>query len=91
MKWNILIKSMAIFMVLWGCEENTGGNGDGTPTGKNSKNDWLIPKSEVFDGGPGKDGIPALIEPNFIPAIEAGYLDDDDLVLGFVVGAEARA
>jgi len=91
MKWKILIKSMAIFMVLWGCEENTGGNGNGTPTGKNSEDDWLIPKSEVFDGGPGKDGIPALIEPNFIPAMEAGYLDDDDLVLGFVVGAEARA
>ena len=91
MKWNILIKSMAIFMVLWGCEENTGSNGNGTPTGKNSEDDWLIPKSEIFDGGPGKDGIPALIEPNFIPAMEAGYLDDDDLVLGFVVGAEARA
>jgi hypothetical protein len=93
MKWNIIIKSMVIIMALWGCEEDTGGNGNGNgnPSGKNNTDDWLIPKSEIFDGGPGKDGIPALLEPDFIAAMDADYLDEDDLVLGYVAGNEARA
>lgn len=52
---------------------------------------WLIPSDEVTDGGPGKDGIPALTNPEFINATEATYLSDDDLILGFVDGNESRA
>lgn len=54
-------------------------------------NDWLIPITGVFDGGPGKDGIPALENPPFIVADMATYLSDDDLVLGYVYRGEARA
>ena len=33
---------------------------------KNQVNgEWLIPREEVFDGGPGKDGIPAGSTTNF--------------------------
>ncbi len=32
----------------------------------------------------GKDVIPALTDPQLVPANEAGYLQDDDLVIGFV-------
>ncbi len=53
--------------------------------------DWLIPLSEVYDGGPGKDGIPALTNPRFTSIADATYLKDDDLVLGVKVGDEARA
>lgn len=60
------------------------GNGIGS-------SEWLIPQSQVFDGGPGKDGIPALTNPNLISANSADYLDDHDLVLGFVEGDDARA
>ncbi|MFQ5448654.1 MAG: hypothetical protein ACE5FF_17130, partial [Saprospiraceae bacterium] len=28
--------------------------------GGNNTNGWLIPQGEVFDGGPGKDGIPSV-------------------------------
>ena len=76
---------------LWGCEEE-GPDGNNNSNGNNNNNnEWLIPKSEVFDGGPGKDGIPALTEPLFIGAGAANYVSDDDLVLGYVVGDEARA
>lgn len=54
-------------------------------------NGWLIPFAEVRDGGPGKDGIPAIDDPKFIKANEADYLNDDDLVLGFADGGEVRA
>ena len=42
---------------------------------------WLIPSDEVFDGGPGKDGIPSIDNGIFIPASTVNYLDDDDLVV----------
>jgi hypothetical protein len=44
---------------------------------------WDIPKNEVYDGGPGKDGIPALVNPDLIPASDADYLSDSDLILGY--------
>ncbi len=52
---------------------------------------WDIPFDEVFEGGPGKDGIPALTMPSFIPASEASYLGEDDLVLGYKDGSDVRA
>ncbi len=47
--------------------------------------DWAISPSQVFDGGPGKDGIPSVDSPHFssIAGIEAeGFLTDNDLVIG---------
>lgn len=53
--------------------------------------DWLIPRDKVIDGGPGKDGIPALVDPNTISVSEVTYLDEDDLVIGFKWGDEVKA
>ena len=70
---------LLILMVFSGCDkENISGN-------------WLIPTDEVLDGGPGKDGIPALENPDMTAADGAFYLNDDDLVLGIKVGSEVRA
>ncbi|MEM8902054.1 MAG: hypothetical protein AAGC85_28365, partial [Bacteroidota bacterium] len=33
--------------------------GSGTPTNTS----WTIPQDQVFDGGPGKDGIPSVDNP----------------------------
>lgn len=85
MKQNIVWVMCFFSMVLWGCEEDTLDNGI------SQKSDWSIPKDEVFDGGPGKDGIPALDEPKFIPAGEVDYVNENDLVLGFVDVDKARA
>ena len=52
---------------------------------------WNIPKNEVFDGGPGKDGIPALQDPERV-SVEAGaYLLDEELILGYFDGENAIA
>lgn len=53
--------------------------------------DWLIPRNEVFDGGPGKDGIPALENPENKSANQITYLSDNDLVVGFQSDDQARA
>ena len=62
-----------------------------TSTTDDQENAWLIPKNEVRDGGPGKDGIPALTNPELIEAGQADYLDRRELIVGIVVGGEARA
>ncbi|MBX2872318.1 MAG: DUF3179 domain-containing protein [Saprospiraceae bacterium] len=59
--------------------------------GTTNNNDWLIPQNNVLDGGPGKDGIPALDAPDFIDVNQVDFLDDDDLVIGFKVGNDVRA
>lgn len=53
--------------------------------------EWSIPISEVLDGGPGRDGIPALVNPQFITASEVNILEDEDLVVLFKNGDDVRA
>lgn len=86
LKLHPLIYSVLILYVLTGCSDNDNGQ---RPT--DASGDWLISSDQVFDGGPGKDGIPALTNPNFFNVSEANYLLDNDLVLGFVSNGEARA
>jgi hypothetical protein len=53
--------------------------------------DWLIPTDQVFDGGPGRDGIPSVDNPQFTNVSDASYLLDDDLVIGINIGGTIRA
>lgn len=46
---------------------------------------------EITWGGVVKDGIPALTNPRLIPAAEANYLNDDDLVFGVSINGDVRA
>lgn len=54
-------------------------------------NGALIPEEEILRGGPPRDGIPAIDNPQFAKAEEAAFLRGDDLILGVVVKGEARA
>ncbi len=51
----------------------------------------LVPQDEILSGGPPKDGIPAILKPNFIKASEANFLKPDDRVIGVRINGEARA
>ncbi len=51
---------------------------------------WLIPEDQVFDGGPGRDGIPSLFEPQFQAASQVTFLSSTDLVVGIRVGDTVR-
>ena len=53
-------------------------------------NEWLIPKDQIRDGGPGKDGIPSIDNPKFIPLGDAPTLNND-LVIGIQIGSFIRA
>ncbi len=96
-------KSVFVFVmgfIFLSCEENDnsaprnpGGpnQSSGNSGASNQSTGWLIPQSEVIDGGPGKDGIPALENPELIFTGQVDYLSDDDLVLGYKNGNDIRA
>lgn len=46
---------------------------------------------EFQSGGPGKDGIPAIDHPKFIPVADATFLDDREPVLALDINGDARA
>ncbi len=50
----------------------------------------VIPSQFIADGGPGKDGIPALTNPLMVNASAPGaaYLRDDDRVIGLQIDSE---
>ena len=52
---------------------------------------YEIRLEEIVWGGVGKDGIPALNSPRFLPADAGNYLNDDDLVFGVKINGDARA
>lgn len=62
-----------------------------SPTQAVNTGDWLIPGSQVYDGGPGKDGIPALRNPEFISASQARYLSSNSRVLIYKRQGEVKA
>jgi hypothetical protein len=51
----------------------------------------VVPPGEIRDGGPAKDAIPAVREPQFVKAEHATFLEPNDKVIGVVVGGRSRA
>ena len=49
-----------------------------------------IPLDEILSGGPPKDGIPSIDDPQFLTAAQADFLADSDIGLGIVYKGEAR-
>lgn len=64
-----------------------------TPNPGSGNLEWLVPKAEVLDGGPGLDGIPSIDEPIFSSqSFESlGFIGGLDLVLMIKQNSEVRA
>lgn len=50
-----------------------------------------IPAEKIFHGGPARDGIPSIDNPEFTSSDEASFLSDDDRVLGIIYNGISRA
>ena len=50
----------------------------------------IIPATQIFSGGPGKDGIPSIDDPEFIKVRDVDFLDADDRVLGITIGGVSK-
>jgi hypothetical protein len=51
----------------------------------------IVPKDQILSGGPPKDGIPAILNPKFVPPEQAAFLKENDQVIGFVANGTAKA
>ncbi|MEM9720837.1 MAG: DUF3179 domain-containing protein [Bacteroidota bacterium] len=87
----LLIICLSTCFIACDDDEPTVSSSPNTPNPPTSS-DWLIPVSEVFDGGPGKDGIPSIDNPQFTN-IAGGdqFLTAGDLVVGIAYNGVARA
>jgi len=52
---------------------------------------WLIPKNEISESGPERDGIPALMNTLFFPVSDFDYPDPSDRVIGIRFDDDIRA
>jgi len=53
---------------------------------------WLIPREEIFEGGPGKNGIPAIDNPRYVDVEEGNaFLTQNEPVVGIVIEGQPRA
>ncbi|WP_299014435.1 DUF3179 domain-containing protein [uncultured Polaribacter sp.] len=79
---------LCILGILVSCQNN-----DNNIVENNFSSEWSIPIAEIFDGGPGRDGIPALTNPNLVNSNdpESSFIRDTDLVIGYKNGDDIRA
>ena len=63
-------------------------NNDENPS--TTSGEWLVDNNQVFDGGPGKDGIPSIDNPSFTSVNNVDFLTDDELVIVAKVGDNVK-
>ena len=51
----------------------------------------MVPPDQILFGGPAKDGIPALSDPEVVPVADADFLHPNDRVVGVRIGRQQRA
>ncbi len=92
MKTSTMVINLAVVaLFLTGCRDEriVPIPGGGTTTGGGDQS-WLIEENEVFDGGPGKDGIPSIDNPDFVATSQIEYMRESDLILAFHMAGETK-
>lgn len=51
----------------------------------------LVPAEQIHQGGPPRDGVPSIDKPKFVSPDEAGFLQDQDRVLGINLNGIQKA
>lgn len=87
-----MLPLLTLMSVCWACTPKSDGVITPPPL-TNSNPDWLVPKNQILDGGPGIDGIPSIDEPLFSTQSfdNTGFLQGSDLVLMIKQQNEVRA
>jgi hypothetical protein len=81
----VYITSIALAVALLFPRGSEGG-GDGFDLSRHS-----IEPDQILSGGPPKDGIPAIMTPEFVTAPAADFLRETDRVVGVLIGGQAKA
>ena len=86
-----LTKSCLIFFLAITVTACGDGGLEGFGGGAPAPAPWLIPANRVADGGPGRDGIPALDNPEFVSLQAVTTAQPDDLVIVVRDGSQVKA
>ncbi len=79
--WSL---GLAILVFFSACQDDD--------SGVSQNSEWTIPNTAVFDGGPGKDGIPSIDNPIFGDVMgQDTNIPDDALVVVVKAGNEVKA
>ncbi len=89
MRYTNSLLALFLLTIFSACGGGGGGQDDSPEPPSNDR--WLIDTDFVLDGGPGKDGIPALDTPNYVSVDQVDFLQDSDLVIGINVNGQMRA
>lgn len=83
--------ALAAVAAALGCADITNAGAGSSVTGPRPS--CSISPQQIFNGGPGKDGIPALTNPDLVSVGGSGlqYLRGHDRVIGVVIGGDAVA
>ena len=92
LSFSALLSLMLVFSACGADDDNTSiGGSPGASGSCEDSPEWSISSCQVFDGGPGKDGIPSVDDPQFMLASNVTFLDDNDLVVGITINGETKA
>ena len=89
--------SVIAAIILFSCNSDQKFEGVAAPTSNQQAvcadlgEGWSIPKNQVVGGGVGKDGIPAIENPQFLPASKVNNLLDDEIVIGVFINGTYKA
>ncbi len=49
-----------------------------------------LDRFDIISGGPPRDGIPAILNPKFLPISEVDFMEEEDILLSITSGGETR-
>ncbi|MEX2586022.1 MAG: DUF3179 domain-containing protein [Balneolaceae bacterium] len=81
---RLIATCIVLFLLVASCDNTT------PLSNTDVDGEWLLIKHEIFDGGPGKDGIPSIDQPNFLPANEIDFIPNNRLVIGVNINGEIK-
>ena len=84
------IASIAIVALIFLTACSGGSGRKKGPVQPNLNATWLIDPDLIIDGGPGRDGIPALENPSFAPIDAISSVGENDLVIAVQFGTETK-
>ena len=84
--WCTFLIGSVLLLSLAACDLN-----DSNVDLPGGSDDCNIPTSLFADGGVGKDGIPALTDPDFVNASESAFLSGNNRVIGLIVDGQPIA
>lgn len=85
-RWRVYVGLLIVLAILYSIRSFPLANDNGFDL-----SNTLVSRDEIFHGGPGRDGIPAIDKPHFVKGSEASFMRPIDRILGLLYDGVVRA